>query len=98
MQRCPGVPCLLDWQVLLTEGCRTWKKKTMLGVLCRLVYGLWKARNAIRLCGVPSTEEQVLERIFWEVRSRLSGKGSFKKSRENDLICQFWNLDVSILN
>jgi len=89
---------LLDWQVLLTEGCRTWKKKTMLGVLCRLVYGLWKARNAIRLCGVPSTEEQVLERIFWEVRSRLSGKGSFKKSRENDLICQFWNLDVSILN
>jgi hypothetical protein len=34
----------------------------MLKVLCKLVfgsavYGLWKARNAIWFCGVPSTEE-----------------------------------------
>jgi hypothetical protein len=44
------VPCSLDWQVLFSEGCRNWKKKTMLGVLCRLIFGsaihgLWKARN-----------------------------------------------------
>jgi hypothetical protein len=74
MQRCPGVPCLLDWQAVLTEGCSNWKKKTMMGVLCRLVfgsavYGLWKARNAIRFCGVPSSEEQILKMIFWEVRT-----------------------------
>jgi len=97
------VPCLLDWQVMLIEGCRNWKKKTMLGVLCRLVfgfamYGLWKARNAIQYCGVPSFEEQILKRIFWEVRTRISGKGSFKKTRENVQICQLWNLDDSVLN
>jgi hypothetical protein len=40
MHRCLGVPCLLDRQVLLTEGCRNWKKRTMLEVLCRLV-GFW---------------------------------------------------------
>jgi hypothetical protein len=72
----------------------------MLGVLCRLifgyvVYGLWKV---IRFCGVPSTEEQILKRIFWEVRTRISGKGSFKKTRENVLICQIWNLNDSVLN
>jgi len=87
----------------LTEGCRNWKKKTMLGVLCRLVfgsavYGLWKARNAIRFCGVSSTEEQVLKMIFWEVRTRIFGKGSFKKTRENVLICPIWNLDNYVLN
>jgi hypothetical protein len=97
------VPCLLDWQILLTEGCRNWKKKNMLGVLCRLVfgsavYGLWKAKNAIRVCGVPSTEEQIFKRIFWEVRTKISEKGSFKKTRENVLICQLWNLDDSVLN
>jgi hypothetical protein len=97
------VPCLLDWQILLTEGCRNWKKKNMLGVLCRLVfgsavYGLWKAKNAIRVCGVPSTEEQIFKRIFWEVRTKISEKGSFKKTREYVLICQLWNLDDSVLN
>jgi hypothetical protein len=103
MQRCLGVPCLLDWQVVLTEGCSNWKKKTMLGVLCWLVfgsamYGLWKARNAIRFCGVPSSDEQILKMILWEVRIRISRKGSFKKTRENVRICQLWNLADSVLN
>jgi hypothetical protein len=75
----------------------------MLGVLCRLIFGfaihgLWKARNAIRFCGVPYTEEQILKRIFWDVRTWISGKGSFKKTRENVLLCQIWNLDDSVLN
>jgi hypothetical protein len=72
----------------------------MLGVLCRLVFGyvVYGLRKAIRFCGVPSTEEQILKRIFWEVRTRIYGKGSFKKTRENVLICQIWNLNDSVLN
>jgi len=38
---------------LLIYGCSSWKKKSMLGILCRLVfsssvYNIWYARNAIR--------------------------------------------------
>jgi hypothetical protein len=43
------------------------------------------------------SEEQILRMIFWEVRSRISGKGKFKKNRENVNICQNWNIDVSVL-
>lgn len=63
-----------------------------------VVYGLFKARNAIRFCGIPSTEEQILKMIFWEVRTQIYGKSSFKKTRESVLICQIWNLDDSVLN
>jgi hypothetical protein len=35
---------------------------------------------------------------IWDVRTRISGKGSFKKTRENVLLCQIWNLDDSVLN
>jgi hypothetical protein len=37
MQRCNNLAPSLDWQGVLNEGCSTWKKKTMAGVLCRLV-------------------------------------------------------------
>lgn len=63
MQRCPSMIYSLDWQVVLNEGCRNWKEKTLLGVLCRLVfgyvvYGIWRARNDIRFRGVPKSKKQ----------------------------------------
>jgi hypothetical protein len=62
MQRCPGLACSLVWQDVLNEGCRNWKKKTMLVVLCRLVFGsalysIWRARNEIRFHGHPKSKE-----------------------------------------
>ncbi|XP_062143702.1 uncharacterized protein LOC133851346 isoform X1 [Alnus glutinosa] len=66
-------------------------------VLSSTVYGIWRARNETKYHGKPKTEEQILKIIFWEVRSRISGKGKFKKNRENVSICQNWNLDVNIL-
>jgi hypothetical protein len=67
--------------------------KTMMGVLCRLVlsstiYSLWRARNEINYHGHLKTKEQILKKILWEVRSKNSGKGKFKKNRENVGICQ----------
>jgi hypothetical protein len=102
MQRCNDLAPSLDWQRVLNEGCRTWKKKTMAGVLCRLVlssvvYNIWKARNAIKYQNAPKSEEQILKQIFWEVRSRIFGRGKFKKSRENVKFCHLWNVDVAIL-
>lgn len=88
---------------MLNESCKNWKKKTMLGVLCRLVFGsivysICRARNETKFHGHPKSEEQVFKLIFWEVRTRISGKGKLKKSRENVRICRLWNLDVSVLN
>jgi hypothetical protein len=76
---------------MINEGCRKWKSKSMMGVLCRLVlsstvYGIWRARNETKYHGKPKTEEQILKIIFWEVRSRISGKGKFKKNRENAFV------------
>jgi hypothetical protein len=81
MQRCPGVACSHVWQDVLLEGCSNWKKKSMLGALCRIVFGsavysIWQARNAIRFHGHPKSEEQILKMILWEVRTRILGKES----------------------
>jgi hypothetical protein len=89
-------------ELYLQEGRRNWKSKGLLDVLCRLVlsstvYHIWRARNEIKHGGQPKTEEQILKVIFWEVRSRILGKGRFKKSRGNFVLCQNWNLTVNLL-
>jgi hypothetical protein len=50
---------------------------------CALVYHLGCTRNELKHSGQPSTEEQLMKKILWEVRSRLSGKGKFPKTKEN---------------
>jgi hypothetical protein len=74
----------------------------MWGVLCRLVlhsavYHLWRARNEIKHNGHPKTEEQVLRLIYWDVRSRISGKGRFAKTSESVKLCLNWNISFSVL-
>jgi hypothetical protein len=76
MQRCNDLAPSLGWQRVLNNGCRTWKKNTMAGVLCRLllssvVYNIWRDKNAIEYQNAPKTEEQILKQIFREVRSRI---------------------------
>jgi hypothetical protein len=77
---------------VFSESCNIRKAKALMGVLCRLilssiVYGIWRAINAIKHSGQPKTEEQILKSIFCEVRSRISDEGKFKKNRENIKIC-----------
>jgi hypothetical protein len=48
MKRCNVPSPCFDWQALIMEGCRSWKTKSMFGVICRLaissiVYGIWRA-------------------------------------------------------
>jgi hypothetical protein len=47
--------------------------------------------------GHPRTEEQILKYIFWEVRSRATGKGKFKKAKVNISLCHSWNMDTAML-
>jgi hypothetical protein len=74
-------------------GRRSWKSKSMVDVLSRLVlsstvYNLWPARNELKHKGQQKTEEHVLKVVIWEVCSRISRKWGFKKSRENFNLCQ----------
>jgi hypothetical protein len=74
----------------------------MLAVLCRLVlsstvYHIWQGRNAIKFQGRILTEEQILRRIYWEVCSRISGKGKFPITRVNVSLCHVWNIAESVL-
>jgi hypothetical protein len=94
MQRCPFNAIHTDWQSLLDDGCNHWKKKTLSGTLCRLifssaVYNIWCARNEIKFYVHLKSEEQILKLIFWEVRRGVNepilsgyclfGLGSFNK-------------------
>jgi hypothetical protein len=102
MQRCNIANPDLDWSSVLAAGCGQWKTKRLWGVLCRLalssaVYHLWRARNEIRHHGRPKTEEQLLRLIYWEIRSCISGKGKFTKTRENIALCLNFSITFSVL-
>jgi hypothetical protein len=84
MLRCLKLNPQLDWQGVMEEACSTWRTKNLLAVLCKLilssvVYNLWQAKNELRFQGWPKTEEQILKKIFWDIRSWISGKGRFIK-------------------
>ena len=74
----------------------------MLFILCRLVFGavvynLWHTRNELRHAGSPRTEEQILKKVMWEVRTRLAGSDNFPKTRENISLSSLWNLPSEML-
>ncbi|XP_059430260.1 uncharacterized protein LOC132163900 [Corylus avellana] len=62
-----------------------------------VIYNLWRTRNELKHSGQPSTEEQLLKKIIWEVRSRLAGKGKFPRTRENLVLASLWNLPADLL-
>jgi hypothetical protein len=62
LQWCGLLNCYTSWSELIDEGCRTWKSKSLMGTICRLilsyaVYWLWWARNELKVGGQPLIEE-----------------------------------------
>jgi len=47
----------------------------------------------LRHGNIPFSEEQILQKIKWEVRIRLMGKGSFRRTKGNGKICCNWGID-----
>jgi hypothetical protein len=85
MQRCSPLVPPSDWSIIVRDECKNWKAKSMVGIVYRLilsstVYDIWRARNEIKHHGQPRTEEQILKSIFWEVRTRILGRGCFKRT------------------
>jgi hypothetical protein len=89
------------WDDILQLGYKSWGKISLHFLLCRLVFGsiynLWHTKNEIRHAGSPSTEEQILKKVMWEVRTRLVGRGNFPRTRENIFLSSLWNLPNEML-
>jgi hypothetical protein len=45
----------------------------------------------------PKTEEQIFQKIPWELRTRVLGRGRFKRSQENTDLFRNWSLKEDIL-
>ena len=102
MLRCRVEKPSVFWGEILQIGVSQWRKNTLKAILCRLVlgaavYNLWHTRNELKHSGQPSTEEQLLKKIIWEVRSRLAGKGNFPMTRENLILVSLGNLPADLL-
>jgi hypothetical protein len=52
-----------------------------------VVYHLWRQRNDVKFGNMLISEEKMVQRISWEVRSRIMWKGKFKSSGENAAVC-----------
>lgn len=70
--------------------------------MCKLawgttVYNLWGHRNNVKFGNNMISEEKLLQKICWEMRTRIIGKGKFKKNEENEAICNSWSIPPTIL-
>ena len=108
MARCRVDNPPIIWEDIIQLGCSNWGSKTLKFLLCCLalgsaLYHIWCNRNEILHAGHilhasnPITEEQILKRILWEVRTRVIGSRKFPKAKENLVLCSLWNLPEDML-
>ena len=84
-------------RVYRTVKVQHWKGKGLKAVLCTLVlsatvYNLWGERNNIKHGHQLMTEERIIQKVRWEVRTRVLPKGCFKRSKENEALCDNWDV------
>jgi hypothetical protein len=66
-------------------------------VFASTIYNIWRNHNALKHNNNPCTEEKLIQRIRWEVRTRFTTKGRFKKTRGNDILCNAWGIDGTLV-
>lgn len=59
-----------------------------------VVYHIWKQRDDLQQGNVANSEEQILKRIDWEIRTRVMGAGTIKKSIINKSLCCRWGFKI----
>jgi hypothetical protein len=91
-----------DWEEIIARGVHDWKGKSLKSDLARLclsssVYAIWRERNSIRHGVNLLSEEKILSKICWEVRTQVLSKCKYVRSRENLLLCSLWGLPDRVL-
>lgn len=66
-------------------------------VLSASVYCIWRERNNIKHGNQLLTEEKLVQKLRWEVRTRVMSKGKFPRSKENYDLCKSWDLLENML-
>jgi len=101
MLKCLVIPIRLGWDEIVKDGEKNWKGK---GLKCKLafgatVYNIWKHQNSLKFCNNVKSEEEILETIFWEIGSRIMGRGNRKFSYDlvNVKLCGNWGIPLSVL-
>jgi hypothetical protein len=57
---------------------------------------IWWIRKELKHGNQPKTDEKILQKIKWEVRARILGKGK-SRTEGNERICCKWGTDKGIL-
>lgn len=102
MMRCRVANVSVVWDDIVQQECSSWFHKSLKCLIWRLVlgftvYNLWLTRNELVHADHPCSEEQILKKIVWEVKTRIAGKWKFPSTRENILLYSLWNLPAEIL-
>jgi len=97
MQICLEPFPVVDWDDVAMWCMMQLKGKSLKTRLCKLslgavVYHIWIQRNNLIHGNVVCSEEGRIARIKWEIRSRLMGKGQYRRSMVNIRLLQNWNL------
>jgi hypothetical protein len=78
-----------EWDAIVDLGVNglAGRVKVLKAVLCKVVlsaymYHIWRERNNIRHENQVHTEEQIIHRICWEVRSRIVSARGFPRNTE----------------
>jgi hypothetical protein len=74
MRRCDLVDPLTSWDDVLAGGLHQWRKNNLNGNIYMMVYGstvynISQNRYKTKHGSQPKTEEQVMQKIIWEVRT-----------------------------
>jgi hypothetical protein len=67
--------------LIIMWAVRDLKGRGLNATLCRVclstaVYNIWKQRNGIKHANQLKTEEKIVQRISWEIRTRIVMKNS----------------------
>jgi hypothetical protein len=90
------------WEHLVEWGSMHLKRKGLRANLCKLawwatVYYLWSQKNALLHAGQVKTEDQILNLIKKDVKTRLSSKVCFEDSILKRALCCNWGISSASL-
>lgn len=102
MCKCAVGKTWVEWDEVVTLGIAELQGASFQDVVCKLAlgaacYNIWKHSNYIHHGNKLNSEEQILKRIDWEVRTKNTGSRKFVNTATNmDLYCR-WGVSENVL-
>lgn len=101
MARCTVALPWTEWEDVLHCAVQEWRNKSLEANICRLVLcaslyniGVLIMNGSMELA---QNRRANYAKCFWEIRTRIWGKGSFKRCYENFELCRNWSINEELL-